>query len=161
MTDKARVVIIGGGVTGCSVAYHLALKSWRDIVLCEQSELAVGATTFAAGHVILYTLNDAVARLNRYSVGLYADLQAKTGQDPGFHCCGNMRFATHSDRLEEFYRYQGVAEATGTRAEILSAADAIALNPLAEQDGILAALYNPDDGYISPTDLNQALAARA
>ncbi len=161
MADKARVVIIGGGVTGCSVAYHLAKKGLRDVVLCEQSELAAGATTFAAGHVILYTLNEAVARLNQYGVELYASLQEVTGQDPGFHRCGNMRFATHRNRFEEFHRYQGVAEVTGACAQILSAAEAVALNPLAEEAGILAALYNPDDGYISPTDLNQALAAGA
>ncbi|MCP4469404.1 MAG: FAD-binding oxidoreductase, partial [Gammaproteobacteria bacterium] len=149
----------GGGVTDCSVAYHLAKKGLSDIVLCEQAEISAGATTFAAGHVILYTLTEAVARLNRYGVELYAGLQHATGKDPGFHRCGNMRFATHRNRLEEFYRYQGVAEATGARAEILSPAEAVALNPLAEEAGILAALYNPDDGYISPSDLNQALAA--
>ena len=119
MESHARVVVIGGGVTGCSVLYHLAKKGWSDVVLCERTELTAGATWHAAGHVILYTMSECISRLNQYGVELYKRLEAETGQDPGFHVCGNLRIATHRDRLSEFQRYMGVAETAGVKAEII------------------------------------------
>jgi dimethylglycine dehydrogenase len=157
----ARVVVVGGGVTGCSVLYHLTSKGWSDVVLCERTDLGAGATSHAIGHVILYTLNDCISRLNQYSVELYARLGEETGQDPGFHICGNLRIATHPDRLDEFKRYLSVAEASGVNAQLLTCDEIKALWPLMETGGVLAGVYNPDDGHITAVDLAQALAAGA
>lgn len=161
MLDRAEVLIIGGGAVGCSIAYHLARKGCRDIVVCEKHELASGATAFAAGHVILYTLDATISRLNRHSVDLYGRLEAETGMAPGYHACGNLRLATHPRRLDEFRRYLGVAEATGVEARLLTPEEIAALWPLMSTEGILGGLYNPRDGHIAPADLTQSLAAGA
>ncbi|WP_343079603.1 FAD-dependent oxidoreductase [Ostreiculturibacter nitratireducens] len=161
MQDRAEVLIIGGGAIGCSIAYHLTKKGCRDVVLCEKHEFASGATAFAAGHVILYTLDPTISQLNRHSVDLYGRLEAETGMSPGFHACGNLRLATHSRRLDEFRRYVGVAEATGAEARLLTPEEIGALWPLMNTHGILGGLYNPNDGHIAPADLAQSLAAGA
>ncbi len=159
--EKARVVIIGGGVIGCSVAYHLSKKGWDGIILCEKDELAVWATARAIGHVILYTLDPAISRLNQHSVETYAGLEAETGFSPGFHPCGNLRLATEPARLQEFYRYQGVAAVTGASAELIDAEEIRRIWPLMRTDGVLAGMLNPNDGHASPGDLAQSLAAGA
>lgn len=161
MKERVEVLIIGGGAIGCSIAYHLTEKGCRDVVLCEKHEFASGATAFAAGHVILYTLNATISRLNRYSTELYAGLEAKTGMSPGFHICGNLRLATHPRRLDEFRRYLGIAEATGVEARLLAPEEIDVLWPLMDTGGVLGGLYNPGDGHIAPTDLAQSLAAGA
>ena len=161
MQKTAEALIIGGGAVGCSVAYHLVKKGWRDVVLCEQHDLATGATAYAAGHVILYTLDPTISRLNQYGVDLYSRLEAETGFAPGYHACGNLRLATHPDRLDEFRRYMGLAEATGARARLLTPEEIGALWPLMKTEGILGGLYNPEDGHIAPADLTQSLAAGA
>jgi dimethylglycine dehydrogenase len=161
MRNLTRVVVVGGGVTGCSVLYHLTRKGWSDVVLCERAELGSGAASHAIGHVILYTLSDCISRLNQHSVELYARLEEETGQDPGFHVCGNLRLATHPDRLDEFKRYLSVAESAGVKAHLLTADEIKSLWPLLEIDGVLAGVYNLDDGHIGGSDLAQALAAGA
>jgi len=161
MKSHARVVVVGGGVTGCSLLYHLTQKGWSDVVLCERAELASGAASHAIGHVILYTLDDCVSRLNQHSVELYTRIEEETGQDPGFHICGNLRLATHRDRLDEFKRYLSIAESSGVKAQLLSADEVKSLWPLLDTDGVLAGIYNPDDGHIGGSDLAQALAAGA
>lgn len=159
--NTPQALIIGGGVIGCSVAYHLTKKGWDDVVLCEQHELATGATAYAAGNVILYTLDATVSRLNQYSVDLYSRLEAETGLPPGYHACGNLRLATHPDRLDEFRRYLGIAEATGVEARLLMPGDIAALWPLMSTEGVLGGLFNPRDGHIAAADLAQCLAAGA
>lgn len=161
MKAYARAVVVGGGVVGCSVLYHLTQKGWSDVVLCERNELTAGSTWHAIGHVILYTLNDTISRLNQYGVDLYKQLEHKTGQNPGFHVCGNLRLATHPDRLNEFKRYLSVARAAGVRVEMLGPDEIREIWPLMQTDGVLAGVYNPEDGHISPADLTQALAAGA
>ncbi|MCI5109688.1 MAG: FAD-dependent oxidoreductase [Marivita sp.] len=161
MAEQAKVVIIGGGVIGCSIAYHLAKKGWSDVILCERDELTAGATTHAVGNVILYTLDPTVSKLNQYSVDLYPTLEAETGMVPGFHQCGNMRLATDPARLDEFHRYMDVAAATGVNARLLSAGEVAEIYPFLETEGLLGAILNPDDGYASPADLAQSLAAGA
>ncbi len=161
MKTHARVVVVGGGVTGCSVLYHLVRKGWSDVVLCERTELTAGSTWHSAGHVIQYTLDATIGRLNQYSVELYRRLEAETGQSPGFHTCGNLRLATHPDRLDELRRYAGIASAIGVRTEMLGPTEIGALWPLMDTDGILAGILNLDDGHIAPADLTQALAAGA
>ena len=161
MQNTAEALIIGGGVIGCSVAYHLTMKGWKDVVLCEQHDLATGATAYAAGNVILYTLDATISRLNQYGVDLYSRLEAETGLSPGYHACGNLRLATHPDRMDEFRRYMGIAEATGVEARLLTPGEIAALWPLMNVDGVLGGLFNPRDGHIAPADLAQSLAAGA
>jgi len=161
MKTHARVVVVGGGVVGCSVLYHLTQKGWSDVVLCERAEIASGAASHAIGHVILYTLSECVSRLNQYGVELYSRLEEETGLDPGFHVCGNLRLATHPDRLDEFKRYLSVAESAGVNAQLLTANEVKAIWPLVDTDGLLAGIYNPDDGHIGGSDLARALAAGA
>ncbi|MGD2148281.1 MAG: FAD-dependent oxidoreductase [Anaerolineae bacterium] len=161
MKSHSRVVVVGGGVVGCSVLYHLIKKGWTDVVLCERAEVGSGAASHAIGHVILYTLSDCVSRLNQYGVELYSRLEEETGLDPGFHRCGNLRLATHEGRLDEFKRYLSVADASGVNAQLLTADEVKALWPLLQTEGLLAGIYNPDDGHIGGSDLAQALAAGA
>jgi len=161
MKTHARVVVVGGGVVGCSVLYHLTKKGWSDVVLCERAEIASGAASHAIGHVILYTLSECVSRLNQYGVELYSRLEEETGQDPGFHICGNLRIASHPDRLDEFKRYLSVAESAGVNAQLLMPDEVKSIWPLVNTEGILAGIYNPDDGHIGGSDLARALAAGA
>ncbi len=161
MQQSAQVLIIGGGAIGCSIAWHLTKKGCRDIVLCEKHEFASGATAFAAGNVILYTLDPTISRLNQYGVDLYPHLESETGMSPGFHPCGNLRLATHPDRLDEFRRYKDLALAVGIAAQLLTPDEIGALCPLMAADGVLGGLYNPTDGHIAPADLAQSFAAGA
>ena len=161
MQQTAQVLIIGGGVIGCSIAWHLTKKGCDDVILCEKHEFASGATAFAAGNVILYTLDPTISRLNRYSVDLYPRLESETGMSPGFHPCGNLRLATHPDRLDEFRRYKDLALVDGIAAQLLTPEEIGALWPLMTTDGVLGGLYNPTDGHIAPADLAQSFAAGA
>ena len=146
---------------GLSVLYHLCKRGWTDSVLLEKGELTSGATWRAAGHVILYTQNPTILALNQYGVELYGKLSAETGQDVGFHVCGNLRLATDRERLLEFERFMGLAEVAGVPTQMLSPAEVKSLWPLLEQDGVYGGLYNPTDGHISPADLAQSFAAGA
>lgn len=159
--DTAKVVVIGGGVVGTSVAYHLVKKGWQDVVLCEQQEIGSGASALAVGNVILYTLDETVSKLNQYGVELYGKLEAETGFSPGFNPCGNLRLATDEDRLAEFHRYMAVAEASGVEAKLLTPEEVQELWPFMDVSGILAGIINPQDGYASGADMAQAFAAGA
>ncbi len=161
MVRTARVVVVGGGVVGCSVLYHLARKGWQDVILCERSELTAGSTWHAAGHVITYTSHPTVSRLNSYGAGLYAELKSLTGQDPGYHRCGNLRIATTADRMDEFRRYLGLAEVTGVDARILTPAEIKEIWPFMDVAGVAGGLLNPKDGHIAPADLTQSFAIGA
>lgn len=162
METNARVVVVGGGVVGCSVLYHLAKKGWSDVVLCERTELTAGSTWHAAGNVINYTLDPTVSALNNYGAKLYGQLEAETGVPSGYHQCGNLRLATHPDRLDEFRRYLGIAAKTGVEARLISPEEIKELWPLMQVDNsVLGGLYNPEDGHIAPADLTQSLAAGA
>ena len=159
--DKAKVVVIGGGVVGTSVAYHLVKKGWQDVVVCEQQEIGSGASAHAVGNVILYTLDATVSKLNQYGVDLYGKLEAETGFSPGFHACGNLRLATDEDRLAEFHRYMEVAQATGVDAQLLTPEEVQELWPFMDMNGVLAGVLNPQDGYASGADMAQSFAAGA
>ena len=156
-----RVVVVGGGAIGCSVLYHLARKGWLDVTLCERTELTAGSTWHSAGHVIEYTTNPTISRLNTYGAQLYAELELLTGQSPGYHRCGNLRIATNSDRMDEFRRYLGIAEVTGVTAKLLAPDQIKEIWPLMNMQGVVGGLLNSNDGHIAPADLTQALAIGA
>ena len=161
MRSQARVVVIGGGVVGVSTLYHLAKKGWTDAVLVERKELTSGSTWHAAGLLPLFNMSYSVGQIHKYSVGLYRRLEAETGQNVGFRQVSNIRLARTRDRMDEFLFYKGVAETIGVEVKLLTPAQVKEAWPLCETDGIIGAIQHPDDGYIQPADLTQALAKGA
>lgn len=161
MKSKARVVVIGGGVVGVATLYALARKGWSDVVLVERKELTSGSTWHAAGLLPLFNLSYSVGQIHKYSVNLYNELEAETGQNVGFKKVSNIRLARTKDRWDEFMYYAGVAETIGITVNKLTPDQVKAIWPLAEMDGIIGAIQHPDDGYIQPADLTQALAKGA
>jgi len=158
-----RVLVIGGGVVGVSTLYHLTKKGWTDIALIERSELTAGSTWHAAGLLPLFNMSYTVGQLHKYSVDLYKKLPAETGQDVSFHVTGNLRLATHRDRMDEYQKYCGTANTIGVPFEVITPARVKELWPLidlggsAETPAIVGALYHPHDGHIAPADLTMAL----
>ena len=161
MKTQARVVVIGGGVVGVSTLYHLAKKGWSDVVLVERKELTSGSTWHAAGLLPLFNLSYSVGQIHKYSVKLYGELEAETGQHVGFSKVSNIRIARTKDRWDEFMYYAGIAETIGVKVNKLTPKQLKELWPLCEIDGVLGAIQHPDDGYIQPADLTQALAKGA
>lgn len=161
MKTQARVVVIGGGVVGVSTLYHLAKKGWSDVVLVERKELTSGSTWHAAGLLPLFNLSYSVGQIHKYSVKLYGGLEAETGQHVGFSKVSNIRMARTRDRWDEFMYYAGIAETIGVKVNKLTPKQLKELWPLCETDGIIGAIQHPDDGYIQPADLTQALAKGA
>ena len=162
MKTHARAVVIGGGVVGVSALYHLAHKGWGDeVVLVEKGELTSGSTWHAAGLLPLFNMSYSVGQLHKYSVKLYAELEAETGQAVGFKPVGNIRLAMNRERMDEYYQYAATARTIGVRVEFLTAEQVKALWPLCDAEGLVGALYHPEDGYVQPADLTQALAKGA
>ena len=161
MKSHARVVVIGGGVVGVGTLYHLAKKGWSDVVLIERKELTSGSTWHAAGLLPLFNLSYSVGQIHKYSVKLYDSLEAETGQNVGFKKVSNIRLARTKDRWDEFMYYAGVAETIGIKVNVLTPAQIKEIWPLCETDGLLGAIQHPDDGYIQPADLTQAMAKGA
>src|SRR6478672_18048 len=161
MRTQARVVVIGGGVVGVSTLYHLAKKGWSDVVLIERKELTSGSTWHAAGLLPLFNMSYSVGQLHKYSVGLYQTLEAETGQNVGFRQVSNIRLARTRDRWDEFMYYAGVARTIGVTVNMLTPDQVKEIWPLCVTDGIIGAIQHPDDGYIQPADLTQALARGA
>ncbi len=161
MKSQARVVVIGGGVVGVGTLYHLAKKGWRDVVLVERKELTSGSTWHAAGLLPLFNMSYSVGQIHKYSVKLYGELEAETGQHAGFSKVSNIRLARTRDRWDEFMYYAGIAETIGIRVNKLTPAQLKDIWPLCETAGIIGAIQHPDDGYIQPADLTQAMAKGA
>ncbi len=161
MKNTARAVVIGGGVVGVSTLYHLAKMGWSDVVLLERKELTSGSTWHAAGLLPLFNLSYSVGKLHQYSVALYPSLEAETGLNVGFSQVTNIRLATTKDRMDEYHYYAGVARTIGVDVNFLTPGEVKAIWPLANMDGVIGAIQHPDDGYIQPADLTQALAKGA
>jgi dimethylglycine dehydrogenase len=161
MKKVARVVVIGGGVVGVGTLYHLVKKGWSDVVLVERKELTSGSTWHAAGLLPLFNLSYSIGQLHKYSVKLYKSLEAETGQAVGFKQVTNIRLACTQDRMDEYKYYAGVAKTIGVDVNFLTPAQVKEIWPLCDVDGIIGAIQHPDDGYIQPADLTQALAIGA
>ncbi len=161
MKSHARAVVIGGGVVGVSTLYHLAKKGWGDSVLIERKELTSGSTWHAAGLLPLFNMSYSVGQIHKYSVRFYQELQEETGMNVGFSKVSNIRLARTRDRWDEFMYYAGIAETIGVKVNILTPEQVKEIWPLCETDGLLGAIQHPDDGYIQPADLTQALAKGA
>jgi glycine cleavage system T protein len=158
MRSEARAVVIGGGVGGCSILYHLAKLGWTDVVLVEQYGLTHGSTWHSAGLVGQLRSTVSLTKMMQYSVGLYADLKDETGKDPGWHELGGLRLASSKPRMEELQRQAGWAKSFGLPVELISANEAQELFPLMSTDGVEGALFLPQDGYLDPSQLTFALA---
>jgi dimethylglycine dehydrogenase len=161
MKTEAKVVVIGGGVVGVSTLYHLAKKGWSDVVLIERKELTSGSTWHAAGLLPLFNMSYSVGMIHKYSVKFYGELEAETGQNVGLKIVSNIRLARTKDRWDEFMYYAGIAETLGIKVNMLTPEQVKDIWPLCETEGILGAIQHPDDGYVQPADLTQALAKGA
>ncbi|HTM20470.1 MAG TPA: FAD-dependent oxidoreductase, partial [Kofleriaceae bacterium] len=161
MRTQARVLVIGGGIVGVSVLYHLTKRGWSDVMLVEKTELTAGSTWHAAGLLPLFNMSYSVGQLHKYSVDLYQALEAETGQAVSFHKTGNLRLATNRQRMDEYRRYCGTANTIGVPFEIITPKQVAKLWPLCNVDGIVGALFHPQDGHVAPVDVTQALAKGA
>jgi dimethylglycine dehydrogenase len=161
MKSSARVVVIGGGVAGVATLYHLAKKGWADVVLVERKELTSGSTWHAAGLLPLFNMSYSVGQIHKYSVDFYQRLEKETGHSVGFRQVSNIRLAMSEDRLDEYRYYAGVARTIGVDVRLLSPDEVQTIWPLCRTEGLLGAIQHPDDGYIQPADLTQALAVGA
>lgn len=161
LPSHARVVIVGGGVAGCSVAYHLAKLGWTDVVLLEQGRLTCGTTWHAAGLVGQMRPNRTMTRMSRYGIDLYKSLEAETGLATGWRQCGSVNIARTPERLVQFKRIVASARSFGVEAEIISPQEAGRLWPLMRTDDLAGAIWLPADGKVNPTDLTQSLAKGA
>ncbi|GAA1890739.1 GcvT family protein [Asanoa iriomotensis] len=161
MRTDARVVIIGGGVAGCSIAYHLARLGWTDVLLVEQHDLTEGTTWHSAGFVGQLRSTISQTRMIMYSSGLYAELAAQTGLDPGWRGVGGIRLATTPAREEELLRQASAATTYGLEMELLSPAALINRLPMLDVSDVRSAGWLPGDGYLRPESLAGALAAGA
>tara|TARA_Y100001970_G_scaffold289934_1_gene421837 strand:+ start:3806 stop:6238 length:2433 start_codon:yes stop_codon:yes gene_type:complete len=161
MKSKAKVVIIGGGVVGVSALYHLAKKGWSDVVLVERKELTSGSTWHAAGLLPLFNMSYSVGQLHKYAVNLYKKLEEETGKNVGFSVVSNIRLASTKDRMDEYHQYAGVAQTIGVDVKFLTPDQVKEIWPLCNTSDLVGAIQHPEDGYIQPADLTQALATGA
>ncbi len=157
----ARAVIIGGGVIGCSVAYHLAKLGWTDVVLLERKQLTSGTTWHAAGMITQLRASHNLTRLAKYSQELYGTLEAETGAATGFKRNGSVIVALNSERMEELRRNAAMARVFGVEAEEISAAECLERYPLLNGDGVLGGVYLAKDGQGDPGNIALALAKGA
>lgn len=154
MLERARAVVIGGGITGCSVAYHLAKAGWTDVLLLEKGELTSGSTAHAAGLVTMFNPSPTMMRFRRYSIELYRELGA-------FETVGSLRFASSREQLMELQRGVSRAKAIGLDVELLSPAETLGLMPAASPESLHGAVYVPGDGFLDPHTATHAVAKAA
>ncbi len=159
--DQARVVIIGGGVGGTSIAYHLVKRGWTDIVLLDRAELTSGSTFHSAGLVGQLRGSVTLTRMMMDGSELYRNLAAETGVDPGWHEVGSLRLASSKERLEELTRQVAWARTFGLPLDLITAREAQDRFPLMSLDGVLGAVWLPTDGWLDPSGLALAMAAGA
>ncbi|CAK7260793.1 MULTISPECIES: GcvT family protein [unclassified Shinella] len=158
---QAQVVIIGGGIIGCSLAYHLTKLGWRDVVLLEQGQLSGGTTWHAAGLVGQLRSHANMTSLIKYSTQLYSELEAETGLATGWKNCGSLSVARTADRMTVLKRTAASARAQGVAIDVISPKEAQDLWPVMAIDDLVGAVWLPGDGKANPTDLTQSLAKGA
>ncbi len=161
MKTQARVVIIGGGITGCSIAYHLTKMGLKDVVLLDKGELTSGATFHAAGLVGQLRSSVNITKMLKYSIELYKQLETETGQHTGWSEVGGLRIASSKDRMEELRRSAAMAKSFGLPMELISPKEACDLFPVMNPKGIVGAAFLPTDGQIDPSGVTYALAKGA
>ncbi len=161
LPNKANVVIVGGGVIGCSLAYHLSKLGWSDIVLLERQQLTSGTTWHAAGLVGQLRTSINMTKLARYTSELYRELESETGQATGYRQCGSISVATNDERFEELKRSASMAKVFELEVNVVSVDEIANLYPLVRTDDLLGGIHIPSDGYANAVDITQALAKGA
>ena len=163
LPSTARVVIVGGGIMGCGLAYHLAHEGWgAGTVLLEKAELTSGSTWHAAGQITHSTSSFGLGRIVDYNIGLYSGtLEAETGQAVTWHGCGSFRLAYDDDEMDWLRHTLSVGRALGFNIDLVGTAQIAELHPFYNLDGVRGALHTPDDGHVDPSNVTMALAAGA
>ncbi len=161
MKTQARVVVIGGGAIGVSVAFHLAKYGWQDVVLIEKHELTSGSTWMAAGNCSFFHGNYYCTQVNMKSIEIYQQLEAETGQSVGWHTTGSIRTADNPGRMEELGYIYSMNRCLGLDVSWVTAEQINELHPLINTEGIIGGLYWPDDGDVDPNGITQAMAIGA
>ncbi|MEL6808095.1 MAG: FAD-dependent oxidoreductase [Pseudomonadota bacterium] len=161
--NHARVVIVGGGVMGVGLAYHLAHEGWgKDVVLLEKAELTSGSTWHAAGQITHSTSSFSLGKCVDYNIGLYSGaLEAETGQAVTWHGCGSFRLAYTEDEMDWLRHTLSVGRSLGFNIDLVGPERVAALHPFYNLEGVLGALHTPDDGHVDPTNVTMAMAAGA
>ena len=162
MKDQAQVVIIGGGIFGTSIAYHLARAGCTDVVLVEKGELTSGTTFHSVGLVSQFRTSPALMKVMNYTINLYNELaQGKGGDSLGWHTVGSLRLASSEDRLKALQRDVSRARAIGLTADIISPREVLGICPYLTDDSLYGAVYVPDDGHIDPSGITYEFARQA
>ncbi|PZU80295.1 MAG: FAD-dependent oxidoreductase, partial [Shinella sp.] len=161
LPSHAQIVVIGGGIIGCSTAYHLARDHKADVVLLEQGTLTSGSTWHAAGLVGQLRSSASITRVLKYSVDLYKGLEAETGLATGWKMTGCLRLATNQDRWTEFRRLATTAGSFGMEMHLVSPEEVKRMWPLMNVGDLVGASWLPTDGQASPSDITQSLAKGA
>ncbi len=161
MADQAEVVVIGGGIVGCSVLYGLAKRGWRDCLLLEKLDLTSGSTWHAAGNVTHFGHDARLTRLYVESIRTYGEAEAESGQPIDFHQTGSLRLATTDEELEAYRRLEGAYRELGIPYGVVGRDEMTGLHPLLSLEGLHGAAHTPGDGHLDPSGATQALAKAA
>ena len=161
MKSQAKVVIVGGGIMGVSLLYHLTKEGWSDVVLIEKGELTSGSTWHAAGQCPHFVGSYNLAKVHHHSTELYKKLERETGQSTGWHGCGSLRLAYQQEDLDWFYYVKGILDNVGSPAEIISTQEIPKIHPFIKLDGIIGGFHTLEDGHTDPTSTANAMAKGA
>lgn len=161
MKTHAQVVVIGGGVIGCSVLYHLTKLGWTDVALCERKELTAGSSWHAAGGFHALNSDPAVSRLQAYTIGLYREIETISGQDVGLHFTGGLNVAATSERWDFLRADWARHRVLGLSTELVGPSEILELCPLMDTSGVLGAIYDPMEGHLDPYGATHAFAKAA
>jgi heterotetrameric sarcosine oxidase gamma subunit len=161
LPTQARIVVVGGGIAGCSTAYHLSLMGERDVLLLEQGRLTCGTTWHAAGLIGQMRPNRNMTQMSRYGIELYSKLEAETGLATGWKACGSVNVAATKERMQVLRKQASLARGFGVEVEVISAQRAGELYPLLRTDDLEGGLWIPGDGKANPADLTMSLAKGA
>ena len=159
--QEAETIIIGGGIIGCSIAYHLSKRGMKDVVLLERKQLTCGTTWHAAGLVSMLWPTPTLTNLAKYCHELYASLESETGQATGYKRIGSVSLARNEERLEELQRNSSMAKVFGVESRMIQNDELESMYPGIDSDGVIGSLYIEKDGQTNPIDTTMALAKGA
>jgi dimethylglycine dehydrogenase len=161
MRDRYRVVVVGGGIVGCSVLYHLTLRGWSDVALLERTELTAGSSWHAAGGFHAINADPHIAALQKYTITMYPKVQEESGQDVGLHLTGGLEVAGTPERMQWLKAEWAWLKTLGTDAELLTTDDIAALCPIIDTQGLVGGLFDPNEGNLDPNGATHAYAGAA